>query len=86
MIRVYIDRLPYTAGTYVCNHLFYGLMDYLESTNVTGGFVHVPQVRCYTNKAESRGWTLNKLIKVTEIIAKDSLYTDCGFSNNGAIY
>lgn len=32
-----------TAGTYVCNHVFYGLMHALRrSRNVRGGFVHVP--------------------------------------------
>lgn len=32
-----------TAGTYVCNHVFYGLMHALASTPaVRGGFVHVP--------------------------------------------
>ena len=32
-----------TAGTYVCNHLFYGLMDLLEGRPGTrGGFIHVP--------------------------------------------
>lgn len=32
-----------TAGTYVCNHVFYGLMDLLAGRKgVRGGFVHVP--------------------------------------------
>ena len=32
-----------TAGTYVCNHIFYGLMRLLENLDgVRGGFVHVP--------------------------------------------
>jgi pyroglutamyl-peptidase len=32
-----------TAGTYVCNHLFYGLMRLLGNRDgVRGGFVHVP--------------------------------------------
>jgi pyroglutamyl-peptidase len=32
-----------TAGTYVCNHVFYGLMHALRhSPAVRGGFVHVP--------------------------------------------
>lgn len=33
-----------TAGTFVCNHLMYGLMYLIETkyTNVRGGFVHVP--------------------------------------------
>lgn len=36
--------LSYTAGTYVCNHVFYGLMHMLETkyTSIRGGFVHVP--------------------------------------------
>ena len=32
-----------TAGTFVCNHVFYGLMHALSSTKgVRGGFIHVP--------------------------------------------
>ncbi|WP_434992639.1 pyroglutamyl-peptidase I [Arthrobacter sp. Ld5] len=32
-----------TAGTYVCNHLFYGLMHLLaDRPGIRGGFVHVP--------------------------------------------
>ncbi len=32
-----------TAGTYVCNHIFYGLMDLLQTREgVRGGFIHVP--------------------------------------------
>lgn len=32
-----------TAGTYVCNHLFYGLMRCLDRKDaIRGGFVHVP--------------------------------------------
>lgn len=32
-----------TAGTFVCNHVFYGLMHALRKTSrVRGGFIHVP--------------------------------------------
>ena len=32
-----------TAGTYVCNHVFYGLMHALRrKPGVRGGFIHVP--------------------------------------------
>lgn len=33
-----------TAGTYVCNHLFYGLMHYLakQQSATRGGFIHIP--------------------------------------------
>lgn len=31
-----------TAGTFVCNHVLYGLMHHLQGREVIGGFVHVP--------------------------------------------
>ncbi|MFE1629018.1 pyroglutamyl-peptidase I [Brevibacillus reuszeri] len=33
-----------TAGTYVCNHVFYGLMHYVAENKATirGGFIHIP--------------------------------------------
>ncbi|MGI8561863.1 MAG: pyroglutamyl-peptidase I [Luteimonas sp.] len=31
-----------TAGTYVCNHVFYGLMHALRRRKVRAGFVHIP--------------------------------------------
>jgi len=38
-------NVSYSAGTYVCNSLFYGLMHYLESElpGVRGGFIHIPR-------------------------------------------
>lgn len=36
--------VSYSAGTFVCNHLFYGLMDIIheEYPHIRGGFIHVP--------------------------------------------
>jgi pyroglutamyl-peptidase len=31
-----------TAGTFVCNHIFFHLQDYLKGVNVPSGFIHVP--------------------------------------------
>ena len=31
-----------TAGTFVCNHVFYGLMHHVQGRDVSGGFIHVP--------------------------------------------
>ena len=35
-----------TAGTFVCNHVFYGLMHRLatQAPNVRGGFIHIPYI------------------------------------------
>lgn len=37
-------KISYTAGTFVCNHLFYGLMHIISTShpNIKGGFIHVP--------------------------------------------
>jgi pyroglutamyl-peptidase len=31
-----------SAGTFVCNHIFYVLQDYLKDSSITSGFMHVP--------------------------------------------
>ncbi len=31
-----------SAGTFVCNHIFYVLQDYLKGSSVKSGFMHVP--------------------------------------------
>ena len=31
-----------TAGTFVCNHVFYGLMHHTEGKPIKAGFIHVP--------------------------------------------
>lgn len=43
-----------TAGTYVCNHIFYGLMHHLAPrADIRGGFIHVP---CSTERGEANGF------------------------------
>lgn len=34
--------VSYTAGTFVCNHLFYGVQRHLADSPVRSGFVHIP--------------------------------------------
>ena len=31
-----------TAGTFVCNHVFYGIQHYLKDSHIKHGFVHIP--------------------------------------------
>lgn len=39
-----------SAGTYVCNHILYGLMHYIHEKNphIKGGFIHVPYIPSQT--------------------------------------
>lgn len=36
--------ISYSAGTYICNDIFYRLMDYINTVNphIKGGFLHLP--------------------------------------------
>lgn len=36
--------VSHTAGTFLCNHLFYGLMHHIAQSNslIRGGFIHIP--------------------------------------------
>lgn len=37
-------ELSYSAGTYVCNHLFYGMQHDLRHSHIRSGFVHLPSL------------------------------------------
>lgn len=55
-----------TAGTFVCNHAFYGLMHLLRRRKgVRGGFVHVP----WANEQHKSGQPSLPLATMTEAIA-----------------
>ncbi|WP_158773094.1 pyroglutamyl-peptidase I [Cobetia sp. L2A1] len=34
--------VSFSAGTFVCNHLFYGIQRYLAESPIRSGFVHIP--------------------------------------------
>ena len=36
--------VSYTAGTYLCNHIFYGTLHYLRDRDIPAGFFHVPSL------------------------------------------
>jgi pyroglutamyl-peptidase len=41
-LRGFPSGVSQTAGTFVCNHVFYGLMHALQGSAVKAGFIHVP--------------------------------------------
>jgi len=60
MVKVMQDngipaQVSNTAGTYVCNHLFYGIQYYLRKTNINSGFIHIPLMtsQCIDGKQPS---------------------------------
>lgn len=65
--------ISYTAGTFVCNHVFYGLMYMIDKKllKVKGGFIHVPYIpEQVLSKAQMPSMALNTITKALEIIVK----------------
>ena len=63
--------VSHTAGTFVCNHVFYGLMDYITrtSSNIRGGFIHIPFIPEQTIQKESPSLSLETIVEGIKIAA-----------------
>lgn len=68
-------EVSYTAGTFVCNDIFYGLMHDLTTryTGLIGGFVHVPYL---PEQVAARCWepsmSLSTITRALAILAEES--------------
>jgi pyroglutamyl-peptidase len=58
-IDLYVDKLKqadipasisYSAGTYVCNHLFYAMQNHCKDSEIQSGFIHVPLMESQANE------------------------------------
>lgn len=54
-----------TAGTFVCNHLLYGLLHHFKDTQVKAGFIHVPFIK-EQNKENSPMLELTDVVQGVE--------------------
>ncbi|MFC9601754.1 pyroglutamyl-peptidase I [Peribacillus butanolivorans] len=63
--------ISHTAGTFVCNHIFYGLMDYITrtSSSIRGGFIHIPFIPEQTINKEAPSLSLETIVKGIKIAA-----------------
>ncbi|MCD7034078.1 pyroglutamyl-peptidase I [Metabacillus sp. GX 13764] len=63
--------VSYTAGTFVCNHIFYGLMDYIHRTSSTirGGFIHIPFIHEQAMDKQAPSLSLDTIVKAIRIAA-----------------
>ena len=55
-----------TAGTFVCNHIFYHLQNYTYSKGIKSGFIHVPLMD--SQESEFPGLPTMSLEKMVEAI------------------
>lgn len=66
--------ISHTAGTFVCNHIFYGLMDYITRTSLSiqGGFIHIPFIPEQTINKEAPSLSLEAIVEGIKIAAVTS--------------
>lgn len=72
------SEVSQTAGTFVCNHVFYGLMRMLQRKPIKGGFVHIPfapeQVKGMSDNTPCM--SVEMVIRGIELAIATSLRTD----------
>lgn len=62
-----------TAGTYVCNHLMYGVLNYIykNNLNIKAGFIHIPFLtEQVVNKPNVPSMSLDTMVKAIEAAIK----------------
>lgn len=65
-----------TAGTFVCNHLFYGVLHALKETPVKVGFIHIPLIPEQSIAGEQASMPLDTIVRGLEICAATALSVD----------
>lgn len=69
----YPASVSQTAGTFVCNHVFYGLMHALRwQTAVRGGFIHVPGLPGMKGTTDG-GWPLERTLAAAELCVETAI-------------
>jgi pyroglutamyl-peptidase len=63
-------HISQTAGTYVCNHVFYALMHATRGSATRAGFVHVPYLPEQAQRHDTPGMPLDRIIEGLRIIAR----------------
>src|SRR6185312_577493 len=66
-------HISQTAGTYVCNAVFYAMMHAVRRKRLRAGFVHVPYLPEQARRHDSPGMPLDQIIGALRIVARTSL-------------
>ncbi len=71
-----VSSVSNTAGTFVCNHLFYGVIHALKETSVKVGFIHIPLIPEQSIAGEQASMPLETIVRGLEICAATALSVD----------
>lgn len=62
-----------TAGTFVCNHLFYGIQHALRDSDVSHGFIHIPLLPEQATATDQPTMALNIIVEGLRLAAQACL-------------
>lgn len=62
-----------TAGTFVCNHVFYGVQHYLRDKNIGHGFIHIPLLPEQDTTGNQATMSLDVIAEGLRLIAQATL-------------
>lgn len=66
-----------SAGTYVCNHVMYGVSHMLRDTNIRSGFVHIPFLpQQVSDKPQYASMTLEVIVQALTIMIQTTIHTE----------
>lgn len=74
----YAAAVSNTAGTFVCNHLFYGVMHWLAENNrsdIRAGFIHIPAIPEQELGEKIPTTDLDSIVKAVEIAIHTAVST-----------
>ncbi len=72
-----------SAGTFVCNHLFYGVQHYLRRTKVRHGFVHIPLLPEQDPLGNQPTMSLDTIVEGLRLTAQISINHDTDITMTG---
>ncbi|WP_079324566.1 pyroglutamyl-peptidase I [Vibrio sp. L85] len=62
-----------TAGTFVCNHVFYGVQHYLSGKNIAHGFVHIPLLPEQDTTGNQATMSLDVIVEGLRLVAQATI-------------
>jgi len=70
-------QISNTAGTYVCNHLFYGVQDFLKESHIGHGFIHIPLLPSQAPEGNQPTLSLDIIVEGLIIAAQAIVDNEC---------
>lgn len=68
-----------SAGTYVCNHLLYGILDYIwkNKLDTRAGFIHVPYMpEQILNRSNTPSMSADIMVKAIDLAIRESIFNN----------